>query len=88
MLKQNSRSTAAWYLRANCSNKELNFKQAIEETEQALVYDPKNSIFISAVAKLQIADGNFAEAKKTLEKLIRINPNDPEIESIKNSLPR
>ena len=88
MLKQNSRSTAAWYLRANCSNKELNFKQAIQETEQALIYDPKNSIFISAVAKLQIADGNLAGAKKTLEKLIRINPNDPEIEGIKNSLPR
>lgn len=88
MLKQNSRSTAAWYLRANCSNKELKFKQAIEETEKALIYDPKNSIFISAVAKLQIADGNFSDAKKTLEKLILINPNDPEIESIRNSLPR
>jgi len=87
MLRQNPRSTAAWYLRANCSNKELNFKQAIQETEKALVYDPKNSIFISAVAKLQIADGNLQEAKKTLERLIQINPNDPEIENIKNSLP-
>jgi len=87
MLKQNPRSTAAWYLRANCSNKELNFKQAIQETEKALIYDPRNSIFISAVAKLQIADGNLQAAKKTLERLIQINPNDPEIESIKNSLP-
>jgi O-antigen ligase len=87
MLQQNPRSTAAWYLNANCSNKELNFKQAIKETEMALVYDPKNSIFISAVAKLQIADGDLEGAKKTLEKLIQLNPNDPEVESIRNSLP-
>ena len=87
MLQQNPRSTAAWYLNANCSNKELNFKQAIKETENALMFDPKNSIFISAVAKLQIADGNLVEARKTLDKLIQLNPNDPEIESIKNSLP-
>ena len=86
LLEINPRSAAAWYLQANCSNLELNFDKAVDEVNMSLKFDPNNSIFLVAKAKLMIAGNRLDEAGTVVKEIEQKYPKIDDLATLKQSL--
>jgi O-antigen ligase len=86
LLSINSRSSAGWYLKANCSNLDLRFDQAVKEVNKSLEFDPNNSIFLEAKAKLLIAANKPKEALKVVEEIQGKYPNSEVLPMLQQSV--
>ena len=86
ILRNEPRSSQAWFMRAICSNYSYNFVEAISQTNQALSLDPMNTYYLSAKAKLQIAANLPLEAKNTYLKLKILDPSNSDLPALRNSI--
>jgi hypothetical protein len=86
LIEIDSRSSQGWYMKAICANSQGEFTSALQYIERSLEYDPLNTNYLVAKAKLEIAANEIEMAVTTLEQIKRIDPNQSEVLSIEKSL--
>ena len=73
-------------MKAICANSQGEFTSALQYIERSLEYDPLNTNYLVAKAKLEIAASEIEMAVTTLEQIKRIDPNQSEVLFIEKSL--
>jgi O-antigen ligase len=86
LIKINDRSSQGWFMKAICANNSKDFNSAIEFVENSLKFDPINPYYLISKAKLEIAANRLEDAQTSIELAKRVNPNEPGLESVENSI--
>jgi len=86
LIKIDDRSSQGWFMKAICANYSKDFNSAIEFVENSLKFDPINPYYLISKAKLEIAANRLEDAQKSIELAKRVNPNEPELQSVENSI--
>jgi O-antigen ligase len=86
LIKIDDRSSQGWFMKAICSNYSKDFDSAIEFVKNSLKFDPINPYYLISKAKLEIAADRLEDAQTSLELAKSINPNDPGLQSVENSI--
>jgi Tfp pilus assembly protein PilF len=73
-------------MKAICANNSKDFNSAIEFVENSLKFDPINPYYLISKAKLEIAANRLEDAQTSIELAKRVNPNEPGLESVENSI--
>ena len=86
LIQIDDRSSQAWYMKAVCANVNRDFLSAIKNIEQSLKFDPLNTFYLVAKAKLEIAANQLDNAASTVAKVKSINPTEAEIAALESSI--
>lgn len=86
LIKINDRSSQGWFMKAICANYSEDFNSAIEFVENSLKFDPINPYYLISKAKLEIAANRLEDAQTSIELAKRVNPNEPGLKSVENSI--
>jgi O-antigen ligase len=79
LLRLDKRSAQGWYFKALCQDREGSLDQARMSVEKALMFDPRNLVYLDAKVRLEVALGKKSEAQESLGKMIKIAPTYPAI---------
>jgi len=86
LLKSNSRSSQAYFVKAVCDEKIGNLKGALGNAYLALKYDKYNTTYLLTIAILQLNSGNLIEAEKFVNLIEEIDANTKNLDLVKNAL--
>jgi O-antigen ligase len=86
LIKYDDRSAPGWYIKAICSNLSGDFIKALNSVNNSVKFDPINPIYLVGKAKLEIAASRITDAKVTISKLTEVDPTNPELVVLNNSI--
>jgi O-antigen ligase len=86
LLKYDDRSAQGWYMKAICNNAAQNFSKAVDDINNSVKFDPINPSYLVGKAKLEIAAARIADAKVTIEKIMEVDPSNPELVALNSSV--
>lgn len=86
LLELDNRNSQGWFIKAACANIDRKFDLAVKYVDNSIKFDPLNVYYIVSKAKLLISANRLDEAELTLSKAKSINPSEPDIGSVEESL--
>jgi hypothetical protein len=75
LIRIDDRSSQGWYFKALCSDNVGDQVSALKFVEQALKFQPINTIYLEAKFRLECRLKKSVEAESTLQRIIEVNPN-------------
>lgn len=75
LISIDDRSSQGWYFKALCSDNVGDQVSALKFVEQALKFQPINTIYLEAKFRLECRLKKSVEAESTLQRMIEVNPN-------------
>lgn len=74
-----TRSAQGWFMYAVCEIYTANYVKAISKIDKSLLYDPSNPFYLIEKARIEIEIKQYQDAKKTLNIVKSIVPNNPQV---------
>jgi O-antigen ligase len=86
LLKYDNRNASGWYMKALCNNLSGDFTKALKDISNSVKFDPIHPMYLVGKAKLEIAASQPEEAKATIARITKVDPTNPEIVTLNNSV--
>jgi tetratricopeptide (TPR) repeat protein len=86
LLKLDDRSYQAWYSKAICATRDLQYQNAKLYVENALRFDPLNTNFMIGKARIEIVLGDLKKATAAVDFLEKSYPTNAEVPELRNLL--
>jgi O-antigen ligase len=86
LLKLDDRSYQAWYSKAICATRNLEYQNAELYVENALRFDPLNTNFLIGKARIEIVLGDLKKATAAVDFLEKNYPTNAEVPKLRNLL--
>jgi len=86
LLKSNSRSSQAYFVKSVCDEKNGDLNSALNNAIMALKFNEFNTTYLLTIAILQFNLGNINQAQNYVDIIEKIDPKTKNLEIIKNAI--